>query len=75
MHKKIVFANESGENMNENWMLSQLGMLYEYIMNGLYRFPPEKTEIVESCATVSWCICETRCIDIYVYILLCFVKN
>ena len=38
MHKKIVFANESGENMNENGMLSQLGMLYEYIMNGLYRF-------------------------------------
>ena len=33
-----LYLPMSGENMNENGMLSQLGMLYEYIMNGLYRF-------------------------------------
>ena len=53
MHKNIAFANESGENMNENGMLSQLGMLYEYIMNGLYRFSSWENW---NCRVLCYCI-------------------
>ena len=68
----------SGENMNEKGM-RKFVMLYEYIHEwseewSCIVFPPEKTEIVESCAMLYPDVFVRLDVLAYVYSMFCFVR-